>query len=217
MVEWKGARIVIDSGPDFRQQMLREQVQDIDGLVLTHEHKDHIAGLDDVRAFNYLNNKSMPVFALSRVLERIKIEYAYAFEEIKYPGVPQIDLFQIEKDPFRIGNMEIQPIEVFHARLPVLGFRIGDFTYITDANRISSESMAKIKGSKILVLNALQKESHISHYTLDQAIEVSRELKAERVYFTHISHKMGLHKGVSEELPPEIHLAYDGLQLQIPD
>lgn len=216
MVEVDGKRLVIDSGPDFRQQMIRERVKDIDAVLLTHEHKDHVAGLDDVRAFNYLNNKSMPVFGLQRVLNRIRIEFAYAFEEKKYPGVPQIDLFEINEDSFEIGGIQIRPFLVFHAKLPVLGFRIGDFSYITDANSIPPTAREIVKGSKVLVLNALQKDYHISHFTLDEAIEVARELAIPQVYFTHISHKMGCHLPVSNELPEHIRLAYDGLQIPIP-
>lgn len=215
LVEISGKRFIIDSGPDFRQQILREGVTCLDALLLTHEHKDHVAGLDDIRAFNFFQNKSLPVYGQNRVLDRIRIEYAYAFEEVKYPGVPQIDLFEISNQPFEIEGVEIIPLEVRHARLPVLGFRIGDFSYVTDANFIGQETMDRIKGSKVLVLNALQKDPHISHYTLDQAIEVARESEVPSVYFTHISHKMGRHKPTCEELPNGISLAFDGQKIEI--
>lgn len=215
LIETRGKSFIIDSGPDFRQQVLREGISNLDALLLTHEHKDHVAGLDDIRAFNFFQNKSLPVYGLNRVLERIRIEFAYAFEEVKYPGVPQIDLYEISTEPFEIEGIEIIPLEVMHARLPVLGFRIGDFSYVTDANYLSQDSMDRIKGSKVLVLNALQKDPHISHFTLDQAIEVARESKVPSVYFTHISHKMGIHRSVSEELPDGISIAYDGQKIEI--
>lgn len=217
LIETKGKRFVVDSGPDFRQQMLRERVGNIDALLLTHEHKDHVAGLDDVRAFNYISQKPVSVYGQARVLERIRIEYAYAFAEKKYPGVPLIDLFEVNNQPFIVEEITIIPIEVKHAGLPVLGFRIGDFSYVTDANFISPESMNLIRGSKVLVLNALQKDPHISHFTLDQAIEVARESGVPHVYFTHISHKMGRHKPVSEDLPIGVSLAFDGLTIELPE
>ena len=215
MIEDGPHTFVIDAGPDFRMQMLRNNVRKLDGLLITHEHKDHVAGLDDVRAFNYVQNKSMPVYSLTRVLDQIRIEFAYAFVEKKYPGVPKIELIGIGIDPFTVNGLTIIPIPVMHARLPILGFRIGDFTYITDCNYMSPESMELIKGSKVLVLNALQKTTHVSHYTLDEAIAVAQSLEVPQVYFTHISHRMGLHKQVEKELPSHIHLANDGLCIEI--
>lgn len=215
MVEQDGYCLVVDSGPDFRQQMLRNRVSRLDALLLTHEHKDHIAGLDDVRAFNYLQNRSMPVYSLSRVLERIRVEFAYAFAEVKYPGVPRIDLEAIGTEPFSLGPIQVQPIPVMHARLPILGFRFGDFSYVTDCNFLSDEAKAIIKGSKVLVLSALQREPHISHYTLDEAIEVAKELAIPKTFFIHMSHKLGLHREIEKELPEGIQLAHDGLQLEL--
>jgi phosphoribosyl 1,2-cyclic phosphate phosphodiesterase len=215
MIENGAHTFVVDAGPDFRQQMLRNNVRKLDGLLITHEHKDHVAGLDDVRAFNYIQDKSMPVYALPRVLDHIKIEFAYAFAEKKYPGVPQIELIDIGHDPFSSDGFRVIPIPVMHAKLPILGFRFGDFTYITDCNYLSPESMELIRGSKVLVLNALQKTPHISHYTLDEAIAVANELEIPKVYFTHISHRMGLHKEVEKELPAHIRLANDGLTIEI--
>ncbi len=215
MLETASTTIVIDTGPDFRQQMLREQVEKLDAVVFTHEHKDHIAGLDDVRAFNFINGKHIEVYATSRVQAAIKREFAYIFAEDKYPGIPLINLNEIDLAPFQIKDIKLIPIEVMHYKMPVLGFRIADFTYITDAKSISEKEKEKIKGSKVLVLNALRREEHISHFTFQEAIDLAQELEVEQAYFTHISHQLGLHEQVSEELPTNIFLAYDGLQLII--
>ncbi|MBN7815797.1 MBL fold metallo-hydrolase [Algoriphagus pacificus] len=208
--------LVIDTGPDFRSQMLRAGVKRLDAVIFTHEHKDHTAGLDDIRPFNFAQQKDMPIFGRSQVLEQIKREFAYVFSSKKYPGVPQIAPVEIDESPFTIEGIQITPIPVFHYKLPVLGFRIGDFTYITDCNHIPDESFELIRGSKVLVLNALQKESHISHFTLDEAIQKAKEIGAEQTYFTHMSHKIGLHAAIEEELPEGIALAYDGLQVTLP-
>lgn len=213
MIESESTCIVIDTGPDFRQQMLREQVEKLDAVVFTHEHKDHIAGLDDVRAFNFIQKKHMDVYATLRVQSAIKREFAYIFAEEKYPGIPLINLHEIGLEPFKINDIDLIPIEVMHYKMPVLGFRIGDFTYITDAKSISNLEKEKIKGSKILVLNALRREEHLSHFTFQEAINLVNELNIEQAYFTHISHQLGLHDAVSEELPDHIFLAFDGLKL----
>lgn len=213
MIESESTCIVIDTGPDFRQQMLREQVEKLDAVVFTHEHKDHIAGLDDVRAFNFIQKKHMDVYATWRVQSAIKREFAYIFAEEKYPGIPLINLHEIGLEPFKINDIDLLPIEVMHYKMPVLGFRIGDFTYITDAKSISNLEKEKIKGSKILVLNALRREEHLSHFTFQEAINLVNELNIEQAYFTHISHQLGLHDAVSEELPDHIFLAFDGLKL----
>ncbi len=215
LIESEATKIVIDSGPDFRQQLLRENIKTLDAVVFTHEHKDHIAGLDEVRSFNFIQQKRMPVYATTRVQEAIKREFAYIFSEEKYPGIPEIDLFTINDAPFSVNNISLIPINVLHYKLPVKAFRINDFTYITDANYISESEKEKIKGSKIIVLNALRREEHISHFTLQQAIDLIVELKPEKAYFTHISHQLGLHNEVSKELPSFIELAYDGLKLNI--
>jgi phosphoribosyl 1,2-cyclic phosphate phosphodiesterase len=215
MIEEAGKVYVIDTGPDFRYQMLRENVKRLDGVVFTHEHKDHIAGFDDIRAFNYFMKSKIDVYATERVQQAIRREFAYIFDLVKYPGVPEINLFKIDREPFRINSTCFVPIEVFHHKLPVLGFRIGDFTYITDANAISEKEKEKIKGTRILVLNALRREEHLSHYTFDQAITLAQELKAEQTYFTHISHQLGLHTQVEQELPASIALAYDGLKIEL--
>lgn len=208
--------LVVDTGPDFRSQILSAGIDHLDAVLFTHEHKDHTAGLDDIRPFNFAQKKDMPIFARKPVLEQIKREFAYVFSSKKYPGVPQIEPVEITDQPFTIQGHTITPIPVLHYKLPVLGFRIGDFTYITDANFIPDESKELIKGSKVIVLNALQKESHISHFTLNEAIEMAKELGAENTYFTHISHKLGLHSEVEKDLPPGIALAYDGLEVTLP-
>ena len=217
LVEHQDASIVIDTGPDFRQQMLRERVNRLDAVVFTHEHKDHTAGLDDIRSFNFLQKTDMPVYGRANVLNQLKQEFSYIFHEKKYPGVPRVTVHQITNKPFEINGVKILPIEVMHYKLPVFGFRIGDFTYITDANYIAEEEKEKIRGSEVLVLNALQKQEHISHFTLDQAVELMEELKPKKGYFTHISHKLGLHAEVSKQLPDFIELAWDGLKLDIED
>lgn len=215
LLETGGQTIVIDTGPDFRYQMLRAGVKRLDAVLFTHEHKDHIAGLDDVRAFNYHQQEAMNVYAHKRVQESLMREFHYAFASVKYPGVPLINLIEIKNEPFDIEGLEVIPIEVMHYKLPVLGFRIGDFTYITDAKVIHEAEKEKVKGSKVVVVNALQKEKHISHFTLDEAIALAKELGAEKTYFTHISHRMGKHAEIQEELPEGIELAYDGLVLEV--
>jgi phosphoribosyl 1,2-cyclic phosphate phosphodiesterase len=215
LVEVDGKSLLIDSGPDFRYQMLRAKVKHLDAILFTHEHKDHIAGLDDVRAFNYRTQKAIDVYAHTRVQGALRREFAYAFSDFKYPGIPQINLHDITGSRMTIAGVEIIPIEVMHFLLPVFGFRIGDFTYITDAKTVSEESRVLIRGSKILVINALQREDHISHFTLDEALEFGAEMKAERTFLTHISHRMGTHESVSAELPSGFELAYDGLELQL--
>jgi phosphoribosyl 1,2-cyclic phosphate phosphodiesterase len=210
-----GKSFIIDSGPDFRAQVLREKIKNLDALLFTHEHKDHTAGLDDVRSFNFIQKKSMPVYGRKNVLEQLRKEFEYAFSEFKYPGVPLIDLIEIDNERFYIEGVEFIPIEVMHYRLPVFGYRINDFTYITDANYISEKELKKIEGSKIVVLNALQKTEHISHYTLSQAVGLLERLKPEKAYLIHLSHKMGLHRDVQKELPEFIHIAYDGLKIHL--
>lgn len=215
LVESESTTVVVDSGPDFRYQMLRADVQKLDAIVYTHEHKDHIAGMDDIRAFNYKQQGPMKLFADTRVQAALMREYPYVFAEHKYPGIPQVDIHTIGDGDFTVGDIKFTPIEVMHYRLPILGFRIKDFTYITDAKTISAAEKEKVKGSRILVLNALQKQEHISHFTFEEAIAFAKEIGAENTYFTHISHRLGKHKDVSQELPNGIHLAYDGLKLEI--
>ncbi|SMC47357.1 MBL fold metallo-hydrolase [Pedobacter africanus] len=213
LVETGDKTIVIDSGPDFRYQMLRAGVKDLDAIIFTHEHKDHVAGLDDIRPFNYLLKKNIDIYAVERVQHALKREFSYIFAEAHYPGLPQIDLHTINNETFYIGNTAIVPLDIMHYKLPILGFRIGDFTYITDAKTIPDATVEKIKGTRVLVVNALQKEQHISHFTLAEAIEFAEKVGAETTYFTHISHNLGLHEHVEKDLPANIKLAYDGLTI----
>jgi len=206
--------IIIDSGPDFRYQVLRSGIQHLDAILFTHQHRDHIAGLDDVRSFNFLQKKPMPIYGNDLVIEQIKREFNYVFES-KYPGIPQLEIHQMDGNPFTVENTHIIPIKVLHHKLPVFGFRIQDFTYITDANTIPEEELEKIFGTRILVINALQKDDHISHFTLDEALTVINFIKPKKAYLTHISHNMGLHDEVSSELPSNVELAFDGLSLTI--
>jgi phosphoribosyl 1,2-cyclic phosphate phosphodiesterase len=214
-IEVENKTFVIDSGPDFRQQMLRSKTKQLNALIFTHEHKDHIAGMDDIRAFNYVNKSAIDVYATDRVEDALKREYAYIFSDEKYPGIPEINLINIENKPFSVQDVEVIPIQVYHYKLPVLGFRFGDFTYITDANFINDDEKEKIKGSKVLIVNALRREQHISHFTLEEAIALGQELQVPQIYFTHISHQLGLHNEVEKELPPGFHLAYDGLEIVV--
>ncbi|OFY98337.1 MAG: hypothetical protein A3K10_06450 [Bacteroidetes bacterium RIFCSPLOWO2_12_FULL_31_6] len=215
MVQDKQQNFVIDAGPDFRQQMLRENVKKLDAILFTHEHKDHINGLDDVRAFNYIQGKAIDIYGNENVHNAIKREFAYIFNNLDYPGIPKINLHLIDGNPFAINETKFIPIEVIHYKLPVVAFRIADFTYVTDANYISDNEKEKIKGSKIIVINALRRKKHISHFTLKEAITLLNELKPEKAYLTHISHQLGKHEDVQSELPDFISLAYDGLKLLI--
>ena len=215
LIEDKGKVIVVDTGPDFRQQMLRANVQQLDAVVFTHEHKDHVAGLDDVRAFNFKQQKDMEVFATEQVQTALKREFYYAFEATKYPGVPHINLNSITNEPFKIGEVELIPIDVWHYKMPVKSFRVNNFTYITDANKIEEEELNKIRGSEVIVINALRKEEHISHFTLDEAVALLKDLKPKKAYLTHISHLLGKHDEVQKELPDFIQIAHDGLILNL--
>lgn len=215
LVQSPTTSIVVDAGPDFRQQMLMHGVKKLDAVLFTHSHKDHIAGLDDVRAFNYFQQSPMNIYGNSFTLNRIQIEFDYAFGSYKYPGVPSIALHTIEKESFTVGDIEVQPVPVWHLKMQVLGFRFGSFTYITDANKLDEESREMVKGSSALVLNALRHEKHISHFTLQEAVDLANELNVPSAYFTHISHQMGLYNLVEDQLPTGRNLAYDGLILNV--
>jgi phosphoribosyl 1,2-cyclic phosphate phosphodiesterase len=215
LVQSANTHLVVDTTPDFRYQMLRAKVTQLDALLYTHAHKDHIAGMDDIRAYNYFTKAAMPVYANQQTQAALKNEFAYAFAEDKYPGVPAIDLHLIGEQPFTVGDIEVTPIKVWHHNMLVLGFRFGNFTYITDANRMDEAEKKKILGSKVLVLNALRKEQHISHFTLDEVVALAQELEMPQTYCTHISHQMGLHKEVNAALPKNISLAHDGLVIEI--
>jgi len=198
--------------------MLRAHVSQLDAILFTHEHKDHVAGLDDVRAFNFKQRTAIPIYAKKRVLEALNREFHYVFSDQRYPGIPQLHIHEIGEEKFDVaGEISVLPIDVMHFKLPVNGFRIGGFTYITDAKTISDTEIQKIKGTEILVLNALQKEKHISHLTLEEAIELAHKVNPKRTYLTHISHKLGRHEDVSATLPLDIGLAYDGLKLVLDD
>lgn len=213
LIEKDETCLIIDAVPDFRQQMLRENVRKLDAILLTHEHKDHIAGMDDVRAYNYKSRDAIDVFAEERVQKAVKKEYSYVFAEYQYPGIPMMRLNPVPEYGFSIGTMNIIPLRVYHYRLPVYGFRIGNFAYITDANYIPEETKEKIFGVKYLVINALRKEKHISHFSLREAIDFIRHISPRKAYITHIGHQMGRHEDVSRELPGNIVLAFDGLKL----
>jgi phosphoribosyl 1,2-cyclic phosphate phosphodiesterase len=215
LIESDTTTIIVDTGPDFRYQMLRNHTQKLDAIIFTHPHKDHIAGMDDVRAFNSKQKSAMEVFATEATQESLRREFYYIFSDFKYPGIPLINFNTIALDRFTVGDITLQPIEVFHYKMPVLGFRVKDFTYITDAKTITDTEFEKIKGTKILVINALQIEKHISHFTLEEAIAFAKKVNAEQTYFTHISHKLGKHKDVSEELGSNIALSFDGLSFDI--
>jgi phosphoribosyl 1,2-cyclic phosphate phosphodiesterase len=215
LVQTDTLNLVIDTGPDFRQQMLRTDIKKIDAILFTHEHRDHTAGFDDVRPFNFMQSSPMQVFATKRVCDALHRDYSYIFEDNPYPGAPSADLHIIENNPFDVFGQKIIPIEVMHLQLPVLGFRIGDFTYITDAKAIAPDELDKARGSKVLVLNALRIQEHYSHFNLKEALDIVRQIAPERAYFTHISHLLGFHAKVEATLPKNVFLAYDTLQIKI--
>ncbi len=215
LVQSKTTTLVVDTTPDFRYQMLRADVKHLDAVVFTHPHKDHIAGLDDIRAYNFFLNKPMEIFANALTEEALRREFVYVFAENKYPGIPKLNMNTIATEPFMVGDIPIIPIVVYHLKMPVLGFRFGKFTYITDANRIDENEKQKIKGSEVIVLNVLRKEKHISHFTLDEAVALVNELKIPKAYFTHISHQLGKHEDINNELPLNMQLAWDGLVLHL--
>ena len=215
LVEWDNLTYVIDCGPDFRQQMLRANCSKIDGIIFTHEHADHTAGLDDIRPF-YFRQGKIPFYAHRRVLDALHERFAYIFKEkYKYPGVPEVEENEINTDPFKLNGFSVTPVEGFHYKLPVLGFRFGDFAYLTDMKTIEPSERSKLKNLKVLVVNALQEKEHISHFTLSEALELIEELKPERAYLTHISHQLGFHDEVQKKLPDNVFLAYDTLALEI--
>ncbi len=215
LVESATTTLVIDTTPDFRSQMLRAHVRKLDAVLFTHPHKDHLAGLDDVRAFNFFLRRPMNVFANEMTQQVIVREFPYAFADMKYPGVPEIQLNLIDQKPFQVGDIPVVPILVWHMKMPVLAFRFGKFTYITDANRIEEAEKEKIWGSEVIVINALRREKHISHYNLEEAIDLARELRVREAWFTHISHQLGKHADTDPMLPEGMHLAYDGLVLEV--
>ena len=212
LIEIKDQSIIIDTGPDFRQQMLREQVRRLDAVIFTHAHRDHTAGLDDIRAYNFMQQMDMPVYGTPPVLDQLKVEYAYAFVKEYYPGIPRVNLHAIDGKPFDVNGISFLPLPVMHLHMPVLGFRVENFSYITDANYIPPQTLKKLEGTETLVLNALQREAHISHFNLAQALEMVETIQPRKTNLTHISHKLGLHAEVDKELPDHVSLAFDGAQ-----
>lgn len=215
LVQSAETTLVVDTTPDFRTQMLRISNEKLDAVLYTHPHKDHTAGLDDIRPYNYFQAKPIDVYANQMTIEQLKREFAYIFEEHKYPGIPDVNLHQIDLTPFHIGDIPVTPILVWHHKMPVYGYRIGDFTYITDANRIEESEKEKIKGSKVMVVNALRSEPHISHFTLNEATALIDEIGVPKGYFTHVSHQLGLHAEVGSSLPSHLELAYDGMVVMV--
>lgn len=214
LLEVEGRNILFDIGPDFRQQMLREDVGRLDAILITHAHRDHVGGLDDIRSFNYVQHSKMDVYLNAEARFAIERDYHYIFEPHQYPGLPEADLHTVEA-PFTAAGVEVVPVKAMHKDLPVLGYRIGAMAYITDANYMAPSEIAKLKGVKVLVINALRREKHFSHYSLPEALAVIEEVAPERAYLTHMSHEMGLHEEVSATLPPHVALAYDGLKVEI--
>ena len=215
LIETDDKTFVIDSGPDFRYQMLRAEATDLDAILFTHEHKDHVAGMDDIRPFNYMLHKNIDVYAAPRVQEALKREFSYIFTNVQYLGLPRINLNTITDAPFQIGASTIVPLKVMHYKLPIHGFRIGDFSYITDAKTIPEETIEQLQGTRILVVNALQHTDHISHFNLQEALEFARMVGAEQTYLTHVSHNLGRHEEVEKDLPAGVSLAYDTLSIFI--
>jgi phosphoribosyl 1,2-cyclic phosphate phosphodiesterase len=215
MIQTNGHNLVIDCGPDFRYQMIREKVEDISAIILTHGHRDHTAGLDDVRAFNYVLNKTIDIYAGEDVVNSIRTEFPYIFTEKRFFGAPQLNFHIITNRPFQIQDVDVLPIEVLHHKLTIFGFRFGDFTYITDASHIEEQEMEKIRNTDILVINALRKSKHISHFSLSEALDVIKEINPREAYITHLSHFIGLHDEVQKSLPDKVFLAYDGLKLEV--
>ncbi len=215
LIQTEGKNLVIDTGPDFRQQMLRAEIPRLDEIMFTHSHKDHISGFDDIRAYNYIQKEHMEVYLEEAVMTAMRRDFFYMFEDFKYPGVPEANFHIIDENEFWIEGIKIIPIRVYHHKMPVLGFRIGNFTYITDANSIPESEIEKIKGSEVVVLNALRRDSHISHFSLSEAMEMAKKINPAKAYFTHISHQLGIHKEVDLELPDNMKLAYDGLEIEL--
>lgn len=209
-----GKHILFDIGPDFRQQMLRQKVESLDAIMVTHAHRDHVAGLDDVRSFNYVQHKNMDVYLNAIAKHALMRDYGYIFEHHEYPGLPEADLHEVDA-PFVAAGVTVVPVKAMHKDLPILAFRVGEMAYITDANYIAPEELEKLKGVKVMVINALRREKHFSHFSLPEALEVIDKVQPERAYLTHISHEMGLHAEVEKTLPQGVFLAYDNLEVEI--
>lgn len=216
LIEYKGENYVIDAGPDFRQQLLREKVKTLRAVIFTHEHKDHMAGLDDVRAFNYIEDRDMEIYCTAEVEAALRREYHYVFSPDRYPGIPQLKINRIHNAPFTLPNgLVLEPVEVMHYQLPVFGFRMGEFAYITDAKTVAEKEVQKLKGVKILIVNALRKEPHLSHFNLDEALDFIEKVNPEKAYLTHISHLFGTHAEIQAMLPANVHVLYDGQVFEV--
>tara|TARA_X000000368_G_C23002010_1_gene699394 strand:- start:332 stop:1099 length:768 start_codon:yes stop_codon:yes gene_type:complete len=213
MIEVDNISLIVDTGPDFRQQMLREKVEKVDAILFTHHHKDHVAGMDDIRAFNYRWKKHMQLYCTQLTEEALKKEFPYVFSNVKYPGIPEVNINIIKNKPFKIQETTIIPIEAQHYMMPVLGFRIKNFVYLTDVSAISEKEKEKMKDADLIILDALRKKPHLSHFNLEQALDLLEELKPKKALLIHVSHYMGLHDEVNNELPNHIKLAYDGQKI----
>ncbi|MGM8363398.1 MBL fold metallo-hydrolase [Flavobacterium sp. ARAG 55.4] len=216
LIRWDNYSYVIDCGPDFRQQMLASDCQKVDGIIFTHEHADHTAGLDDIRPFNFKQGE-MPIYAHQRVLEDMKSRFGYVFETVnKYPGAPSVKTIEIvNNEPFMIGNKLAIPVDVLHGNLQVFGYRIDDFAYLTDVKTIADAEIEKLRNLKVLVVNALREERHFSHFNLQEALDFIALVKPEKAYLTHISHILGFHEEVQKRLPENVFLAYDNLEITL--
>lgn len=216
LIQVDDKNILIDIGPDFREQMLRSKVRHLDAILITHAHRDHVAGIDDIRPFNYYQKAPIDIYARDNAIDAIRRDYSYIFEKHIYPGLPEANLVEVSgKASFDVDNINIMPIEVMHKDLPILGYRIGDLTYITDANYISDQELEKLKDTKVLVINALRIETHFSHFSLSEALQIVERIKPERAYLIHMSHEMGLYSEASRSLPQNVFLAYDGLEIEV--
>lgn len=215
LLETDSGNYVIDSGPDFRQQMLRENVQSLNAILFTHEHKDHVAGLDDVRAFNFKEDKAIDVYCTFSVEQALRREFHYVFQESSYPGIPRVNLINFSNAPIHLNHtLEIIPIRVMHYKMEVFGFRIGNFAYITDAKTVDEEEIAKLSGVEVLIVNCLRKELHISHFNLEEALEFIEKVNPKKAYLTHISHMFGTHQEIESELPSNVRVAFDRQQFE---
>lgn len=215
LIQINNKNLVIDTGPDFRQQMLRSKVKKLDAVLFTHEHKDHVAGLDDIRPFNFLYKKPVRIFAEQRVQNALKREYAYIFEDNPYPGAPNINMNLIGDKPFKVEDIRIIPIRVMHYKLPILGFRIGDFAYLTDIKTLPHREIKKLENIHTLVVTALRKEEHISHMNLKESLDLIEQINPKRAFLNHLSHRFGLHSEEEKLLPDNVHIAYDELKVKV--